>query len=98
MQWFSYLDKREVLQQEYFQLPILPSPHFRWVVKLILSYYHVRCMQLICKYYQKIGGKHAYFCLDTKQPLLEYLTVFLYFAYSALFDKHARFYFIVQHL
>ena len=24
MQWFSYLDKREV---------ILPSPHFRWVVK-----------------------------------------------------------------
>ena len=33
MQWFSYLDKREVLQQEYSQPPILPSPHFRWVVK-----------------------------------------------------------------
>ena len=32
MQWFSYLDKREVLQQEYSQPPILPSPHFRWVV------------------------------------------------------------------
>ena len=25
--------KREVLQQEYSQPPILPSPHFRWVVK-----------------------------------------------------------------
>ena len=36
VQKFSYLDKREVLQQEYFQLliVILPSPHFRWVVKL----------------------------------------------------------------
>ena len=32
MHWFSYLDKREVLQQEYSQPPILPSPHFRWVV------------------------------------------------------------------
>ena len=29
---FSYIDKREVLQQEYSQPPILPSPHFRWVV------------------------------------------------------------------
>ena len=27
MQYFSYSDKREVLQP-----PILPSPHFRWVV------------------------------------------------------------------
>ena len=25
----SYCDKREVLQQEYFQTTILPSPHFR---------------------------------------------------------------------
>ena len=33
MQWFRYLDKREVLQQEYSKPPILPSPHFRWVVK-----------------------------------------------------------------
>ena len=32
MQLFSYFDKREVLQQEYSQRPILPSPHFRWVV------------------------------------------------------------------
>ena len=30
---FSYIDKREVLQQEYSQPTILPSPHFRWVVK-----------------------------------------------------------------
>ena len=29
---FSRFDKREVLQQEYSQPPILPSPHFRWVV------------------------------------------------------------------
>ena len=29
---FSYIDKREVLQQEYSQPPILPSPHLRWVV------------------------------------------------------------------
>ena len=28
----SYIDKREVLQQEYSQPPILPSSHFRWVV------------------------------------------------------------------
>ena len=33
MQWFSYLDAREVLQQEYSQPPMLPSPHFWWVVK-----------------------------------------------------------------
>ena len=33
MQWFSYLGKREVWQQEYSQPAILPSPHFRWVVK-----------------------------------------------------------------
>ena len=32
MQWFLYLDKEEVLQQEYPQPPLLPSPHFRWVV------------------------------------------------------------------
>ena len=35
MQMFSYLDKRGVFQQEYFQPPILPSPHFRWVVKMV---------------------------------------------------------------
>ena len=29
----SYFDKREVLQQEYSQSPILPSPHLQWVVK-----------------------------------------------------------------
>ena len=32
MQYFSYTDKREVLQHEYFQTLILPSPHFRCVV------------------------------------------------------------------
>ena len=32
MQLFSYLDEREVLQQEYSPPPILPSPHFHWVV------------------------------------------------------------------
>ena len=32
MQCFPYLDKREVLQQNYSQLIILPSPHFQWVV------------------------------------------------------------------
>ena len=34
MEWFSYLDKREVLQKEYSQPPILPSPYFRWVVNI----------------------------------------------------------------
>ena len=29
-----YTDKREVLQQEYSQPPILPSPHFRRVVNV----------------------------------------------------------------
>ena len=33
MQYFSYLDKRELLQQEYSQPSIHPSPHFQWVVK-----------------------------------------------------------------
>ena len=33
MQYFCYLDKREVLQQEYSHPTILPSPHFRWVVQ-----------------------------------------------------------------
>ena len=37
MQWFSHVDKREVLQQEYSQPPILPSPHFRWVVNSTFS-------------------------------------------------------------
>ena len=32
MQRFSYIDKREVLQQEYSKTPILLSPHFWWVV------------------------------------------------------------------
>ena len=32
MQFFSYLDKREVLQQEYSQPQILPSPYYWWVV------------------------------------------------------------------
>ena len=32
---FFYLDKREVLQREYSQPLILPSPHFRWVVSLV---------------------------------------------------------------
>ena len=29
---FSYIDKRGVLQKEYSQPSILPSPHLRWVV------------------------------------------------------------------
>ena len=39
MQKFSYLDKREVLQWEYSQPPILPSLHFRWVVKCLIYTY-----------------------------------------------------------
>ena len=35
MIWFHNCDKREVLQQEYSQHTILPSPHFRWVEKLV---------------------------------------------------------------
>ena len=38
MQWFSYLHKREVLQQEYYQSTILPSPHFRWVVNVHIQF------------------------------------------------------------
>ena len=30
----SHHDKREVLQQEYSQQPILPSPYFRWVLNI----------------------------------------------------------------
>ena len=37
MQSFPYVDKREVLQQEYSQHPILPSPHFWWVVNNSIS-------------------------------------------------------------
>ena len=42
MQQFSYFDKREVLQQEYCQPLIFPSPHFLWVVDIHTS--------LPCKY------------------------------------------------
>ena len=38
MQLFLYLDKREVLQQEYSQPPILPSSHVRWVVNIPLCF------------------------------------------------------------
>ena len=31
---FPYLDKKEVLQQEYSPPSILPSPYFRWVVNV----------------------------------------------------------------
>ena len=37
MKWLSYLDKREVLQQEYSQPRIPPSPKFWWVVKTCFS-------------------------------------------------------------
>ena len=33
VQMFSYLDKRQILQQIYSKPPILPSLNFRWVVK-----------------------------------------------------------------
>ena len=33
------IDKREVLQQEYSKPPILPSPHFRWVVTISISFF-----------------------------------------------------------
>ena len=36
-----YLDKREVLQQEYSQHPILPSPHFRWVLNDCTIFFHL---------------------------------------------------------
>ena len=32
VQYFSYIDKMWVLQQEYSQPPVLPYPHFWWVV------------------------------------------------------------------
>ena len=33
MQYFSHIDKSELLQHEYSQPPILPSLHFWWVVQ-----------------------------------------------------------------
>ena len=45
MQNFSYLDKREVMQQEYSQSPILPSPHFRWVVNCGKQSAHFTCVE-----------------------------------------------------
>ena len=46
----SYLAKREVLQQEYSPPPILPSPHFRWVVNLYRTSYHVSVRLLHARY------------------------------------------------
>ena len=43
MRWFSYLNKREVLQQEYSQSPILSSPHFRWVVNMYTPLFSSLC-------------------------------------------------------
>ena len=34
MNYLSYVDKRGILKQQYTQAPILPSPHFRWAVKI----------------------------------------------------------------
>ena len=39
---FSYIDKREVLLQEYSQPSILPSPNFQWVVNRFSA---VNCIQ-----------------------------------------------------
>ena len=55
MQWFSYLDKREVLQQEYFQPPIRPSPHFWWVVNTEAS---------LCIQYEQLKGRHTFTYYD----------------------------------
>ena len=52
MQWFWYLDKREVLQQEYSKPPIHPSPHFRWVANGTIhaqscwfGYFHIKVIR-----------------------------------------------------
>ena len=37
MQYVSYLDESEVLQQEYSQLTIFPSPYFQWVKKTCIK-------------------------------------------------------------
>ena len=42
MKKFSSLDKKGVLQQEYSQPPILPSPHFRWVVIILFHAYIIQ--------------------------------------------------------
>ena len=36
--YFSHFDKGKVLQREYSQPPILPSPHFRLVVDIYTKY------------------------------------------------------------
>ena len=37
MEYFPHLNKKDVLQQEYSRPPILHSPHFNWVVKLVIE-------------------------------------------------------------
>ena len=39
LQKFSHFGKREVLQEKYSQPPILPSPHFQWVVNIHVDTY-----------------------------------------------------------
>ena len=41
MQYFIYTEKREVLQHEYSQPPIPPSPHFRRVVNVFFFFYEL---------------------------------------------------------
>ena len=48
MHHFLHFNKREVLQQEYSQPPILPSPRFLWVVNLIYYPPGVRSMKYCC--------------------------------------------------
>ena len=69
MQYFSYCDKREVLQQEYSQPPILPSRHFRRVVNAIkdvitiiidlIAPIYIHCMRLRRVAYGNISYVHG---------------------------------------
>ena len=53
---FSYLDKREVLQQEYAQPPILPSPHFRCVVNVLTFLLFAAGTLMDC--YDELGNRY----------------------------------------
>ena len=53
---FPYAHKRKVLQQQYSQPPILPSPHFRWVVNIL--------------YDLQLFGRSASVTCQSKPPIL----------------------------
>ena len=77
MQKFPYLDKRGVLQQEHSQPPILPSPHFQWVVihNFIPTSIVVLIIGRVCRAMLQLAGWDRVFSTPVAWPVVTMETV-----------------------